>query len=88
MFCVLSPLIAALGRYWGLVELVASPIGHAGATLNKTLYHLTATFSTVRPHVDQARASKGAIDTATDHNARIHVYNLFKSIMDSLADLA
>ncbi len=42
-----SPLIAALRRYWGRVEFIAFPIGHAGTTLTRNLDHLTASFSTV-----------------------------------------
>jgi hypothetical protein len=32
-----SSLVAALRQYWGRVELVAIPIGHAGTTLPRTL---------------------------------------------------
>jgi hypothetical protein len=42
-----SPFIAALRKYWGRVEFVAFPIGHAGTTLTRPLDHLTAAFSTV-----------------------------------------
>jgi hypothetical protein len=44
-----SPLLTALGKYWGKVEFVVFPIGHADTTLTRTLSHLTAAFSTVRP---------------------------------------
>jgi hypothetical protein len=45
-----SPLIVViLIKYWGRVEFVAVPIGHAGTALTKTLVHLTAALSTVRP---------------------------------------
>ncbi len=46
-----SPLLATLRRYWGRVEFIAFPIGHAGTTLTKTLDHLTAAFFIVRPTV-------------------------------------
>jgi len=83
-----SPLIAALISYWRRVESIAFPIGHASTTLTKTLDHLTATFSTVRSTVERTRASKGASNPATDHNARTHDYSLFKSLLDLLTDLA
>ena len=83
-----SPLIAALKRYWGRVEFIAFPIGHAGTTLTRTLDHLTDAFSTVRPTVERSRASMGASSPATDHNARSHDCSLFKSLLDSLTDLA
>jgi hypothetical protein len=70
------------------VELVAFPIGQACTTLIATLDHLTATFSTVRHHVEQARASMGIFNPATEYTARINDYNLFKSLLDSLTDLA
>ena len=70
------------------MKLIAFPIGHAGTTLTKTLDHLTAAFYTARPNVEGTRASKGAASPATDHNAITHEYNLFKSLLDSLTDLA
>ena len=72
----------------GKVEFVAFPVGHACTTLTSTLDHLTTTFYTIHPHVEQARVSKGTFDPAMDHKARIHDYNLFKSLLDSLTDLA
>ncbi len=83
-----SPLMAALRGYWGRVELIAFPIGHAGTTLTKTLDQLTTAFSTVRPTTVRSSTSKGDTFTATDHNAMIHDYTLFKSLLDSLTDLA
>ena len=68
------------------MEFIAFPIGHAGTTLIRTLDHLTAAFSTVRPTVERSRASRGATSPATDHNARSHDYNMFKSLLDSLTD--
>jgi len=67
---------------------VAFPIGHAGTTLTRTLDHLTAAFSTVRPLVERSRASKGTSSPATDHNAKAHDFTLFKSLLDSITDLA
>jgi hypothetical protein len=79
-----SPLIAALRRYWGRVDFIAFPIGHADTTITRTLDNL----STVRPTVERSRASRGASSPATDHNARTHDYSLFKSMIDSLTYLA
>ena len=70
------------------MEFIAFPIGHAGTILTKTLDHLTAAFSIVRPTVERSRASRGATIPATDHNARTHDYTLFKALMNSLTDLA
>ena len=59
---------------------MAFSIGHAGATLTRTLKHFTATFSTVRLLVERSRA--------TDHNAKAHEVTVFKSLLDSITDLA
>ena len=83
-----SPLIAALRKYWGRVEFIAFPIGHAGTTLTKTLEHLTAAFSTVQPTVERLPASRGAFSPAMDHNARSNDYTLVKSLLTLLTDLA
>jgi hypothetical protein len=82
------PLFAALKKYWGRMEFVAIPIGHAGTTLSRTLDRLTAAFSTARPLADQTRASTGTIQPTIDSNARNHDYRMFKSLLDSLIDLA
>jgi len=60
--------------------LCLSNIGHAWTAFNKTLDHPTAAFSTARPHVEQARTTKGAVDPNTDHNAMILDFYLFKSL--------
>ena len=67
---------------------VTFPIGHAGTTLKATLDHLTAAFFTARPRVERSGVSMGSTNTVTDHTARTHDYNLFKSLLDSLTDLA
>jgi hypothetical protein len=83
-----SALIAVLRKYWRRVELGAFPIGHVGTTLTRTLDHLTAAFSTIRPSVKRPRASKSISSPATDHKAKAHDFTLFKSLLDSITDLA
>ncbi len=80
--------MAALIRYWGRVELIAFPVGHAGTTLIRTLHQLTTAFSTVRPITESSSTNKGDSFPAMDHNAKTHDYTLFKSLLDSLTDLA
>jgi hypothetical protein len=70
------------------VEFIAIPIVHAGITLRKIFEHNIAALSTVRSHVEQAGSSRGITDPATDSNARSHENRLFKSLLDSLTDLA
>jgi hypothetical protein len=83
-----SPLIAALKRHWGNVEFIAFPIGHTGMTLTKTLTQLVTAFSTIRPRAEPTRANMGITDPDMDHTAKAHDYILFKSLLDSLTDLA
>jgi hypothetical protein len=83
-----SPFMAALRRYWGRVNFIAFPIGHAGTTLTMTLDHLTTAFSTVRPTAERSRTSRGDTFPVTDQNAKSHDYNMFKSLLASLTDLA
>jgi len=82
------PLIAALRKYWGRVEFIAFPIDHAGTTITRTLEHLTAAFSIVRPTVEQTRVCRSATSPATDHNAITHDFALFMSSLDSFTNFA
>jgi hypothetical protein len=83
-----APLLAALRRHWGRVEFVAFPIGHAGVTLHGTITHLTTVFSAVRPREETSRANRDITNPTMDHTAKAHDYTLFKSLFDSLTDLA
>ena len=90
------PLIVASNTFWGWVKIFVFPVGYAGTILHRGQGsppspphgHLTAAVSTVRSYVEHSRAIKGAIDPDTDHNAKIHDYNLCKPLLDSLTDLA
>jgi hypothetical protein len=81
-------LVAALKQYRGRVKFVAIPIGRAGTTLTTTLNYLTAAFSTVRPRTDLTSTSEGTSHPDTDSNARSHDYRMFKSMLDTLTNLA
>ncbi len=70
------------------MELIAFSIGHAGTTLTKTLDQLTTAFSAVRPFTGRPSTSIGDTFPAMDHNAKAHDYTLFKSLLDSITDLA
>ena len=70
------------------MEFIAFPIGHVGMTLTRTLHQLTTAFSTVRPITGSSSTSRGDSFPAMDHNAKTHDYTLFKSLLDSLTDLA
>ncbi len=66
------PLVTALKKYWGRVEFVTIPIGHAGTTLTRTLDDLTAAFSTICPRVDHADSNWGTPHPIANFNARSH----------------
>ena len=57
-------------------------------TLTRKLTNLVTAFSTARPRAYPTRASRGITDPNTDHTAKAHDYILFKSLLDSLMDLA
>ena len=57
-------------------------------TLTRALTHLTADFSTFRPREETVRASRGIPNPDTDHTAKAHDHIIFKSLLDSLSDLA
>ncbi len=80
--------MTALRRYWGRVDIIAFPIGHAGTTITTTLDHLTTAFSTVQPTAEISQTNRGDTIPATDHNPKSHDYTMFKSLMASLTDLA
>ncbi len=70
------------------MEFVAFPIGHAGTTLKSTLSHLTAAFSTACPREERTGPTKSTTTIVTDHTARTHDYDLLKSLLDTLTELA
>ncbi len=70
------------------MEFIAFPVGHAGTTLTMTLDQLTTAFSTVRLITERSSTSRGDSFPGTDHNAMTHDYAMFKSLLDSLTDLA
>ena len=57
-------------------------------TLHGTLTHLTTVFSAVRPREETSRANRDTTNPIMDHTAKAHDYTLFKSLLDSLTDLA
>ena len=77
-----------LSFYWGRGEFIAILSEIAGTALQRTLEQLTAALSTVRPHMEQVGAIRGITYPAIYSNAKTHDYCMFKSLLDSLTDLA
>ena len=50
-----NPLMTTLRRYWGRVNLVCIPIGHAGTTLNDTATDIATALAQVRPSIAATR---------------------------------
>ena len=70
------------------MEFVVIPVGHAGTTLTRTLDHLIAVFSSVRPKEDHTSGNTNTLQTITVSTAMSHDYCLFKSLLGALTDLA
>ena len=83
-----APLVAALSKHWGKVELVCIPIGHAGSTLQSTITEMANALSAVRPPIATIRRRAGHAKPETDAKALKHDKALIKSLLDSLCSLA
>jgi len=70
------------------MELVDFPIGHACTKLTMTLDHLTAAFSIARSSGASKSQHGRLYPRYTAHDASIHDFNLFKSLLDYIKQLA
>ena len=52
-------LLTALQTYWGRVDFVCIPIGHAGTTLTDTVHDFASALAKVRPSIASERKRKG-----------------------------
>ncbi len=66
------PLLTALGKYWGRVEFVSIPIGHAGTTLIDTENDFASALAKIRPSIAAQRKSKGHETPDTSSTALLH----------------
>ncbi len=66
------PLLTALRRYWGRVEFICIPIGHAGTTLIDTVNDFASVLAKVRPSVAAQRKRKGHKSPDTSSTAFLH----------------
>ena len=83
-----EPLITALRRHWGAVELVCIPIGHAGTTLQSTIHDMSSALARVRPHLAAQRRRQGHKQPDVDNKALKHDKTLIKTLLDTLCTLA
>ena len=83
-----QPLLRALRRYWGRVELICIPIGHAGTTLLDTATAIAAALAKVRPSMAAERKRKGARTPDTSKTAFVHNKRVATTLLDKLCSLA
>ena len=83
-----NPLLTTLRRYWGRVDLVCIPIGHAGTTLNGTATDIATAFAQVRPSIAVMRKQKGHKTPEISKTALLHDTRTAKALLDKLYSLA
>ena len=81
-------LLCALRRYWGRVELVCIPIGHAGTTLIDTANDISAALTKNRPSISAKRTTKDKQEKDENKTALIHDKRIAKTLLDKLCALA
>jgi hypothetical protein len=82
------PLLTALRKYWGRVELVCIPIGHAGTTLIDTANDFAAALAKVRPSIAAQRKGKGHKTPEISSTALLHDKRIAKILLNKLCSLA
>ena len=82
------PLLTALRKYWGRVEFVSIPIGHAGTTLIDTANDFASALAKVRPSIASDRKRKGHKTPDTSSTALTHDKKIAKALLNKLCLLA
>jgi hypothetical protein len=83
-----NPLLITLRRYWGRVDLVCIPIGHAGTALNDTATDIATALSQVRPSIAVMRKQKGHKSPEISKTALLHDTRTAKALLDKFCSLA
>ncbi len=82
------PLLCALRRYLGRVELVCIPISHAGTTLVNTNTDILSALTKARPSLAAKRSTKGKQTQDINKTALTHDKRIAKTLLDKLCYLA
>jgi len=82
------PLLTALQRYWGRIEFVCIPIGHAGTTLIDTANDFAFTIAKVRPFIASERKRKEHKTPDTSSTALLRDKRIVKTLLNKLCSLA
>ena len=80
--------MTALRRYWGRVDLVCIPIGHAGTTLNDTTSDIATALVKVRPSMAALRKQKEHKTPDISNTAILHDMSTTKNLLDKNCSLA
>ena len=83
-----EPLLAALLKYWGAVEFVCIPIGHAGTTLHDTARDLATALARIRPHFAAKRRRQGHKTPDVDSKALKHDKTIVKALLSCISSIA
>ena len=83
-----NSLVTTLRRYWGRVDLVCIPIGHAGTALNDTATDIATALAQVRPSIAATRKRKGHKTPKISKTALLHDTRTAKTLLDKLCSLA
>jgi hypothetical protein len=83
-----NPLVTTLGRYWGRVDLVCIPIGHAGTILNDTATDIAIALAQVRPSIASTRKQKRRKTPEISKIALLHNMHTAKTLLDKFCSLA
>ena len=80
-------LLTGLRKYWGRVEFVCIPIGHAGTTLIDTVNDFAAALAKVRPSIASERKRKGHKTPDTSSTALLQDKRILKTLLNKLCSL-
>ena len=84
-----QPLLCALRRYWGRVELVCIPIGHAGTIVHDTATDIATALAMACPSIAARRRTQGQKTQDKNKTALIHNNKrIAKALLDKLRSLA
>jgi hypothetical protein len=82
------PFLTALRKYWGRIELVCIPIGHAGTTLTDNANDFAAALAKARPFIAAQRKGKGHKTPEISSTALLHDKRIAKTLLNKLCLLA
>jgi len=81
------PLLRALRRYWGRVDLDCIPIGHTGTTLNDTTSDIATALAKVRPSDVKGKSRTPQAQEPSTMSV-IHDMQVANTLLDTFCSLA